>query len=257
MTQAYFSYPRITLIQATQAWSSIRTLTLENIRKYCDATTVTGAEFYAFAEIRSDDSELHNFRKLVVDAAIRNGFPNQVSSRQKVAFEAELLQIFHNEIAMSPSEASSMEIWHFFNLKLLADITMWRFGTFDTVSNHWSILQDRLYSFHRNMFGRIWWRNHLFGVDLATRLGEDATVQIVERTALFAYPPFAKSVAARALDSHTDYSASQLLRVAAKLFSRRMAVLSIFAMNNEQVSYFTNEVFNATEIAMQESPLDA
>lgn len=247
MLENNFSYPRISLTQATQIWDTIKSLKLEEIQRICDRTTVAGVEFYPFAENRADDAEVQHLRRLVKEAAIRHGFPNQVSSRLKVAFESELMNILYDETAMTTSEASSMDVWHYFNLKLFADITLWRFGSFDSNINRWSISQDRLYAFNRNFFGRIWWRIHLLGLDLATRLGEDAVVAIVERPRVFSYPPFARAVATRSLSSDTDITATNLLREATIIFSRRMAVLSIFAMDRERMDAFVDDVFREAE----------
>lgn len=250
MEMVYFSYPRITVEQAAQVWSNIKHLSLNEIRQQCDNITVTGAEFYPFAEVRTEDDELREVRSKIIAAAIQYGYPNEASSRNKVAFESDLIGLFHDEINMSPAEAAHMDIWHFFNLKLLADITIWRFGSFSPAMNQWNITPERLYSFNRNMFGRVWWRNHLLGPELATSLGEDATVAIVERTALFSHPPFARAVARRALGTKTSISPTQLLRSAAILFSRRMAVLSIYAMDADRINTFVDDIFGETETAI-------
>lgn len=243
----YFSYPRISVQQATRIWSEIRSLSLAEVRQRCDNVSVTGTEFYPFAQVRANDGELREVRKQIIDVAIRHGYPNPVTARQKVAFESDLLELFHNEINMSPAEASHMDVWHFFNVKYLADITLWRFGSLSNYDSHWTISPDRIFAFNRNMFGRIWWRNHLLGPELVARLGEDATVAIVERPALFAYPPFARGVGERTLATVTNFSPSQILRPATILFSRRMAVLSPYAMDAEQMQNFVDGVITEAE----------
>lgn len=250
MSPVFFCYPRITLAQAVQHWAVIRELPLVQVQKICDNTTVIGAEFYPFADVRSEDSELQFLRQRIIEIAKRYGYPNQVSSRMKVSFEGELTNIFQTEIAMSPAEASTMDVWHFFNLRLLADITLWRFGSFDEEKNRWSINEERLYIFNRNMFGRIWWRGHILGHELAGKLSEDETVQILERPTLYAYPSFAKAVGTRYLDSPSKIRATRVLRDASKRFTRRMAVLSVFIMQESQLTQFVDEVFTESEVAM-------
>ncbi|PYI65317.1 hypothetical protein CVV68_18605 [Arthrobacter livingstonensis] len=143
-----------------------------------------------------------------------------------------------------------MNVWHFFNLRLLADITLWRFGYFDTEKNRWSINEERLYMLNRNMFGRIWWRGYILGPELASQLSEDETVQILERPSLYAYPSFAKAVGTRYLTSPSKIRATRVLRDASKRFTRRMAVLSVFIMQESQLTHFVDEVFNEAESAM-------
>lgn len=257
MSIVYFSYPRITVDQANRAWSEARQLSLSEIRKQCDNTSVSGAEFYPFAQARAEDDELREVRKKVLGAAVQNGYPGDVSSRNKVAFESDLIEIFNDEISMSLAEATHMDVWHFFNVRLFMDITLWRFGSYSTVTNHWTISPERIYSFNRNMFGRIWWRNHLLGSEIATSLGEDATVQIVERAALFSHPPFARAVATRALSTTTTVRPGHLLRAATILFGRRTAVLSIYAMSTDQLCSFVNEVFTQAEFVILSSDFDS
>ncbi len=250
MSPVFFSYPRLTLAQAVQDWATIRELSLAQIHAICDDTTVIGSEFYPFADIRSDNSELLNLRQKVVYSAQKYGYPSNVSSHMKVLFDRELLLIFQNEIAMSPAEASNMDVWHFFNIRLLADITLWRFGSFDIDMNRWSINEERLYIFNRNMFGRIWWRAHILGPTLASRLSEDEIVQILERPSLYAYPVFAQAVGIRYLNSPSNTRVTRILRDASKRFTRRTAVLSVFIMQESQIVHFVDDVFNEAESAM-------
>lgn len=252
MTLTYTNYPQVSQTIALRHWSEIRLLSLPEISKVCDSMTTSKMEFYPFSENRASDSHLQDFRRRVVELAAMHGFPNTTSSRTKVSFENALLSVLDESLDISAAEASNMNVWHFLNLFLLSDITLWRFGSLDQQAKKWSINEERIFTFNRNMIGRLWWRGAVLSPEIAAKLSEDEAVQILERPTTFAYPHFARAVGRRFASIPATDRHPLLLRHATKLFTRRMAVLSVYIMSDHQLDQFVDQVFGEAETHLRE-----
>ena len=93
------------------------------------------------------------------------------------------------------AEACRQDVWPFFTLVLLPDVTKWRFP----VST-----KERWVRGIRNAFGVLWRRGYLLGKELPEtgpgweyleRLTQDAMVAIVERSSFAANPVMARVIA--------------------------------------------------------------
>lgn len=86
-----------------------------------------------------------------------------------------------------------------------------------------------------------------FGPELARKLGEDEAVQLMERPRISGYKPLATAIIERHLASSVTSNRMDLLRSAMKIFRRKLAVFSVFTMDNVQIQEFVDSVFSTAE----------
>lgn len=240
-------YPRLATPQAADVWETVRTRSLEELAALASAATTAGADFYPIATARCTDSDLQSLRSAVLAEARKHGFPSVEQSRHKTAFDQAVAKILYQEMNILAADAASRDVWNFINLRLLPDVMIWRYGSRNRDSGRWVVSEERLYQFNRTTFGRLWWRARLLGPDLAGQLGEDESVQIVERTRVGGYAPLATAIAQRHLSSDSEGSRMELLRDAMKRIVRRLAVVSVFFLTDQQISALVDDVFVESE----------
>ena len=113
----------------------------------------------------------------------------------------------------------------------------------------------------RTTIGRLWWRVHLLGPELAGKLGEDEVVNLLERPRIGGYPLLSRAMGARLLAFASESNTGrrmELFRDATKRLLRKMAVQSVFVMTPEQIEEFVTSLFlesaTALGISLPEAP---
>ncbi|MGP5609216.1 hypothetical protein [Arthrobacter rhombi] len=215
-----------------------------------ELATVDGATFYPLAKSRVSNAEFKSIRDGVLGVAVKHGFPSRVSSHERTQFDRAACEVLHDTVDIHPADASCNEVWIAFNLLLLPDVMVWRYGTWNSSELKWSVAHDRVFSFARTTFGRLWWRAHLLGNDAASQLGEDEAVQIIERPRIGGYQRLGSAIAKRHLVSEETDQKMILLRDAMKRFTRKLAVISIYGLSTLELAEFVDETFAESEAAI-------
>lgn len=223
-------------------------LPLAEISQLGSAVSTMGAEFYPVAIARCSDLDLAELRAAVLAEAELHGFPDVEDTRQKTEFDQALSKILYERMNILPADAASVEVWNFINVRLLPDVAIWRYGQWS--GSAWEVNERRLFTMNRTIFGRLWWRAFLLGPEISTQLMEDESVQLVERPRIGGYAPLARAIATRHLAS-VSTKRMELLRDAMKRFTRRLVVVSVFLMTEEQIADLVEDVFLESQEALK------
>lgn len=254
---ALLCYPRMTLYDASLSWELLRTQSLSEIGSSIDLASVQ-APYYPLARQRAGSDELMSLRLKIVGIAEEFGFPSAVSSKFLVDFDRAVGPEIHAQMAIMPSDASSIDVWNFINTAVVPDVVLWRYGRFNVQNKKWNISEDRLFDMTRTTMGRLWWRVHLLGPELASQLGEDEVVNLLEKPRIGGYPLLARVMGERliafAAESNTGRR-MELFRDATKRLVRKMAVQSVFVMTQAEINEFVTSLFLESAEALGISPL--
>lgn len=254
---ALLCYPRMPLYEASLSWELIRSQSLSEVGTSVDLANIQ-APYYPLARQRAGSEELISLRSRIVRTAEEFGFPSVVSSRSLVGFDRRVGPEMHLQMAVMPADASSIEVWNYINTAVVPDIVLWRYGRFSTANKRWNISEDRLFDMTRTTMGRLWWRVHLLGTDLASSLGEDEVVNLLERPRIGGYPPLARAMGARLLAVAAELNTGrrmELFRDATKRLIRKMAVQSVFVMTPTEIDEFVQALFLESATALGISSL--
>ncbi|SDP57970.1 hypothetical protein SAMN04487914_11827 [Arthrobacter sp. ok909] len=253
-------YPRMPLYEAAQSWEVLRRQSLAEIGASLDLTTVQ-AQYYPLARQRAGSDELLGLRGKILGIAEEFGFPSVVSSKFLVEFDRTVGPEIHAQMTIMPADASSIDVWNFINTVVVPDVVLWRYGRFHTQSKNWIISEDRLFDMTRTTIGRLWWRVHLLGPELAGKLGEDEVVNLLERPRIGGYPLLSRAMGARLLAFASESNTGrrmELFRDATKRLLRKMTVQSVFVMTPVQIEEFVTSLFlesaTALGISLPEAP---
>lgn len=233
------------LHDAARSWDELRSQSFSEIVEALDFD-VTAANYYPLARRRAGSTELLNLRIKVVQAATEFGFPSKVSNKVLVEFDRNIGPEIHAQMAIMPADASSIDVWNFINTAVLPDIVLWRYGQFSVESKRWVVSEDRLFDMIRTTFGRLWWRVHLLGPELAAELGEDEVVNLLEKPRIGGYPVLARAMGRHFLEFAAESKTGrrmELFRDATKRLLRKMAVQSVFVMSAEEIDAFVAPLF--------------
>lgn len=257
--QTLLCYPRMTLYHAAQSWETLRGQSLREIGDAIDLHTVQ-AHYYPLARQRAGSEELLGLRGKILGIAEEFGFPSTVSSKVLVEFDRSVGPELHTQMTIVPADASSIDVWNFINTAVVPDVVLWRYGRFNTQKKKWNISEDRLFDMTRTTIGRLWWRVHLLGAELARRLGEDEVVNLLEKPRIGGYPPLSRAMGARLLTFASESNTGrrmELFRDATKRLLRKMAVQSVFVMTPEQIDEFVSSLFLESAAALNISVSEA
>ncbi|QNE13805.1 hypothetical protein FYJ92_04565 [Pseudarthrobacter sp. NBSH8] len=257
--QTLLCYPRMPLYEAAQTWEVLRGQSLGEIGSSLDLSTIQ-AQYYPLARQRASAEELLGLRGKIVGIAEEFGFPSAVSSKVLVEFDRSVGPEVHAQMTIMPADASSIDVWNFINTAVVPDVVLWRYGRFHTQSKKWNISEDRLFDMTRTTIGRLWWRVHLLGPELARKLGEDEVVNLLEKPRIGGYPVLSRAMGGRLLAFASESNTGrrmELFRDATKRLLRKMAVQSVFVMTPEQIDEFVTSLFLESATALDISPLGA
>lgn len=256
--KALLCYPRMALYDASLSWELLRLQSLSEIGSSIDLTNIQ-APYYPLARQRAGEEELTSLRTKIWGIAEGFGFPSAVSSKVLVEFDRSVGPEVHAQMAIMPADASAIDVWNFINTAVVPDIVLWRYGRFNVQNKKWNISEDRLFDMTRTTIGRLWWRVHLLGPELAGRLGEDEVVNLLEKPRIGGYPLLSRAMGAHLLAFASEANTGrrmELFRDATKRLVRKMAVQSVFVMSPEQVDVFVTSLFLESASALGISPVD-
>jgi len=253
-------WPRMSSYEASGRWDVLRTETRDAIAKGIDLATAQG-EYYPLARRRAGTEDLIELRALILQIASRFGYPSLTRGRRLIEFDQALGIAVHQQMCIMPADASNVDVWTFVNTVVAPDIVLWRYGKFDETKKRWIISEERLFDLTRTTIGRLWWRVHLLGDYVASHLGEDEAVQLLEKPRIGGFRELSRCIGER----HLHFAAlggtsrrMELLRDVTKRLIRKMAVQSVYVMNANQLKGFVDELFlesaGALGIDLQEPP---
>jgi len=194
-------------------------------------------------------SDLERLVGRLSEVATKNGFPAE-AKRAHIQTDREWAVVLHQEMSISPHEASNDGIWHFICCVLVPDLVRWRWGevTDGGISERWITVRRT----GRNCFGRLWWRGELLrspdgGYDLLNELGEDEQVQMMERPHLVGHRELTHQTAL-ALKFHprakAESNRSELFRDVQKRLYRLGAFIEFEALERKTIALMVSDVFD-------------
>ncbi|MFF3458003.1 DUF6339 family protein [Streptomyces sp. NPDC002730] len=154
----------------------------------------TRAVYAATGGRRVQRVELDDLRQAIVSAAQDQGFPRPPGTAQLNAFDQHTARILHEQSFMVPGEAAQRQVWAFFALVLLPDISVWRWPT--KGDGKYQPERFKGMDLTRHAFARLWTRAHVLHEPQAPEpygllgvLGESDLDQIMTRRGSVAASP--------------------------------------------------------------------
>ena len=243
------SYPRLDRSRAQKLVSEYQSLTVRELSSRVDLD-MRHASFYPLSLEHVSRDHLEAVRQAVLEIATRHGYPELQGRGGYVGFDQNLARILVNLLTIVPSEAMTEDVWSFISLKVMPDLTAWRFPARLDDDGESFATSKRWIGDPRNAFRRLWIRGYSLGPELAGVLGEDNYVAIFERPTIGGDPRVASRVARWMRDLNEDSlrengNAQEIMRDAMKRLRRRYGTTSFGALNDEQLDDVVNSVFEA------------
>lgn len=206
--------------------------------------------WYPTGARRSED-DLRRLADVVRSCAADNGWPKPLGGRSTAAtnFDRELSGVLLRDMEIIPADAADEGVWSYLSLVLLPDVAFWRFPNTQARADY-----ERLLGRPRNVFRRLWSRAFTLGTEASVALFEDEAVNIMERPSLAGDRRLAQAIVRRHLAMATadpSLPRTELLRQVAKRMLRLSAVLTVPALNDQQVEQLVDEVALASRSALQ------
>jgi hypothetical protein len=187
------------------------------------------AVYAATGGARIKSEVLSEVREYLLRSATQLGFPDRYAG-ESTKFDVEAAAILFEHLPILPCEACRDEVWSFICIRLLPDLTTWRFPDQN---------DRRFLGGVRNAFQRLWWRAFLLRDDEAhdpwwlVRLPEDALVGLMERPGISSNRAVACSIAravARLAKSLPPGLREEGWRIAYKLIRQRIPLVNLDAI---------------------------
>jgi len=254
----YLLYPQLPKPTADLMVEERAGLEIEELREMSNDLDHPDVEYTPTGGTRIDSKSLRSLQESVRRKASEYGYPDRSTNSERHEFDKQCSIALYENMYLHPSEASRIEIWIYIALILLPDIVRWRFpSSSGTTSTERFIGSSR--GLRRNMFGRLWWRSHLFHLPehkddpyiLLSALTEDEIVQITERPSLAGSPELAKLVARAFLIKWRDADRAKLdierralMRDGIKRMSRLLSFTMLDLLDREQAKSVIMQVFS-------------
>lgn len=181
-----------------------------------------------------DERRLAEVREVVRATAEKAGYPEPLgSSTQK--FDRPCGTALLDLMGIVPADAAEEGVWSFLTLVVTPEIGPWRFP---------GRSEERLLGRPRNVLRRTWWRAWALGPDLdaapdgCTPLGEDESVQIMERPSLGGNRRTARALQAalwRAELQGLSVARSEVMRELARRLRATKSHIALDALSDEQL----------------------
>lgn len=182
-----------------------------------------------------DQRRLAEVRDLIRGIAEKAGYPEALgSSTQK--FDRPCGTALFDVMGIVPADAAEEGVWSFLTLVVAPEIGPWRFP---------GRSEERLIGRPRNVLRRTWWRAWALGPDLerapdgCTPLGEDESVQIMERPSLGGNRRTARALQAalwRAELQGLSVARSEVMRELARRLRATKSHIALDALNDGQLA---------------------
>lgn len=244
-----FLYPRLPHVVAEQLVKVRRSQSIEDLARV-SSTEHPSAAFVPTGGTRVSLQNLTQIQNSIRILAQSSGYPAAFTIKQRQNFDAQCAALLHQQMNISPAEASKNGVWEFFSCVLLPDIVRWRFpGKLPDGTE-----EERFFGGIRNVFRRLWWRAYILQdntsgnpYSILAQLGEDELVQIMERPSLAGSPRLAKStclVFLRTISVYSGISRMELMRDAQKQLFRLLPLISFDSIDENLLVELLEEVFD-------------
>lgn len=220
---------------------------------------------------RKSGRELQDIRDRLIEISEPYGFKARRSydayeladdpgTEARARLDHEYTLVFHDLVPMRWAEAGSSEVWSWFSLAFLPDLTHWRWRFASTsLNDEWNRERWIGGDLPRHTWARYWWRTVRFSEDpsLIGNLNETEMTQLLERPdALGANPKLMAAVASRLQEFYELYSRyyintkSEVVRDVMKRLLRRLAYVDDAALNREELSLLVDNFFDEISTAL-------
>jgi hypothetical protein len=202
------------------------------------ARSVSALDDPGAAAVASGGVPVPAARVACVQDAIRRladdrGWPDPVAGPAAAEFDRRAAVALHREMAIVPADAAHDGVWHFVALVVLPDVARWRRP--DTEVSPAGGLA-------RHVFGRLWWRAHVFGPELvdplppARPLTEVELQHLLGRPALVADHAVARAVARVVVSlERPRHERESVTAALAERVLRRAPIVCFEALDDEEL----------------------
>lgn len=180
--------------------------------------------------------------------AAENGFPEKPSQQGARDFDMRTAIHLHEQMRISPNEASRDGAWQFISCVLAPDIVRWRFPGKPATGT----ASERFLGGVRNVFGRLWWRAYMLRDDTADSphqvleaLNEDELVQLMERPTMVGDRRLTLTLAKRflvAVEDGRSPNRMELMREVQKRLMRLFPIVCFAALPDEVLARTLQDV---------------
>lgn len=245
-------YPRLSETEARAMLREFQSLSVTDLGARA-STTTEGCSFHPTYPNRASSSDLARLREGVLEVARAHGFPKE-RGRDYTAFDQELARLIVPLMDIAPGDAASRAVWNFVSLRVLPDVTAWRFPA-RTKEGIVTASDERWLGHPRNTYRRLWVRGYALGSDLAGALIEDNYVNIFERPTLGGDPRVARRlvstmIAFTTVEPGRSLSLQEVMRDVAKRVLRVAGTVSLQALDDRQLQEVIDDAFGATAVQM-------
>lgn len=255
-----YLYPRLPKYVASMLAKNRADKPLDELRRL-SAVENAAAWFAPTGGNRVDKERLKQIQVRVRESAERFGYPGGIDVPTRQKFDAECAVILHQNMSITPSEASNLEVWTFITCIMLPDIVKWRFPG-QRGKTHIARFIGSARGLRRNTFGRLWWRAYLLhqpartnSYSLIDGLSEDELVQITERPSLVGNSMLAQQVCESFLAASElcpQVPKRTLMRDAVKRVRRLLPMLSFDVMDADTLQRTVDQIFLDAAVSLDQ-----
>lgn len=224
---------------------------------------------------RKTSRELQDLRDRLIEIAEPYGFKarrrydayemtDDPGAEARAKLDREYTLAFHELVPMRWAEAGSNEVWSWFSLAFLPDLTHWRWRFASTSLNEkWNRERWIGGDLPRHTWARYWWRTVRFSEDpsLIDSLNETEMTQLLERPdVLGANPKLMAAVAPRLGEFYELYSRwhirskNEVVRDVMKRLIRRLAYVDDAVLNETELNLLVDDFFDEISAALSADP---
>lgn len=210
---------------------------------------------------RITEDEMQQIRTKIVEIAEEHGFKSRYGYDQvsdpgnlnRESFDRELTLHFREWAPMRWAEAGSSEIWSWFALALLPDITHWRWKfSSRSQKNEWNKERWIGGDLTRHTWARYWWRSVRFqdAPHLIEELSETDFIQLLERANSIGGNP--NLLAAFGAELLATYQRSELPRrtilyAATQRMHRTLTYIDDASLDKQEIDQLVAEFFSNSQ----------
>jgi hypothetical protein len=182
-----------------------------------------------------------------------NGYPTLQRQRSPslISFDQQVGPTIYSLMNIVPADAAHEGVWSFISLILAPDVAFWRYPNRLFRDDY-----ERILGKPRNVFRRLWWRSHIFGIGPtapSSLLLEDEAVGIMERPTIGGDPRLANAVARRHLAwvrDRPEIPRTELMRQVTRRIRRLSSVITFGMLDDKELASTLSEVFSSAAAAV-------
>lgn len=247
-------YPRLPLIIAESLVPTLSSETVENLKDRSDDIDHKDLRYAPTGGQKVAPRFLKELQHTVKACAQTHGYPSRSGADSYHEFDTECGILLHQNMNISPSEASHISVWYFMTCILMPDIVRWRFPGEDSTAEERFLGSSR--GMRRNTFGRLWWRTYLLHEEdqsdpymILRELNEDDLVQITERPSIAGNKYLARQIGNVLLavsKSNSKIPRRELMRESIKRIRRLLPMISFEIIDLGKSQEWVEKVFQLT-----------